>query len=54
MSDKPSRVATSETLPEMVERVFAEADPKDRQFAYVRVHRMELEVPQVILDREDA
>jgi hypothetical protein len=38
----------------MVERVFAEADPKDRQYAHVRVHRMELEVPQVILDKEDA
>jgi hypothetical protein len=54
MSDKPSRVATSETLPEMVERVFAEADPKDRQYGSVKIIRMELEVPQVILDTEDA
>ena len=50
----PSRVATAETLPEMVERVFAEADPKDRQYASVKILRMELEVPQVILDKEDA
>jgi hypothetical protein len=51
-SNMPSKVATAETLAEMVERVFAEADPKDRQYAHVRVHRMELEVPQVILDKE--
>lgn len=50
----PSRVATAETLPEMVERVFAEADPKDRQYTSVKIIRMELEVPQVILDKEDA
>ena len=50
----PSRVATAETLTEMVERVFAEADPKDRQYASVKIIRMELEVPQVILDKEDA
>ena len=48
----PSRVATAETLTEMVERVFAEADPKDRQYASVKIIRMELEVPQVILDTE--
>jgi hypothetical protein len=53
-SNMPSKVATAETLVEMVERVFAEADPKDRQYAHIRVHRMELEVPQVILDKEDA
>jgi hypothetical protein len=50
----PSRVATAETLTEMVERVFAEADPKDRQYASVKIMRMELEVPQVILDKEGA
>ncbi|MCX6934125.1 MAG: hypothetical protein NTZ29_15820 [Verrucomicrobia bacterium] len=50
----PSRVATAETLTEMVERVFAEADPKDRQYGSVKIIRMELEVPQVILDKEDA
>ena len=49
----PSRVATAETLPEMVERVFSEADPKERQYASVKIIRMELEVPQVILDREE-
>jgi hypothetical protein len=49
----PSRVATAETLAEMVERVFAEADPKDRQYSSVKIIRMELEVPQVILDKED-
>jgi hypothetical protein len=49
----PSRVATAETLTEMVERVFAEADPKDRQYASVKIIRMELEVPQVILDTEE-
>jgi hypothetical protein len=38
----------------MVERVFAEADPKDRQYGSVKIIRMELEVPQVILDTEDA
>ena len=48
-----SRYATAETLVEMVERVWEDADPKDRQYATILIHRAELEVPAVILDREE-